>query len=76
MLLWHTVHDYASIATATVFILAAVTDWLDGYLARRVSAVLCVRAAVSNGHRDDMRRCGGSRIVLMLPVQCWLKLPP
>jgi hypothetical protein len=38
VLLWHTTHDYASVATASVFITAALTDWLDGYLARRVSS--------------------------------------
>lgn len=36
MLLWHAAHQYASIATAAVFIAASITDWLDGYLARRV----------------------------------------
>ncbi|KAI3426843.1 hypothetical protein D9Q98_006789 [Chlorella vulgaris] len=36
VLLWHTTHDYASVATASVFITAALTDWLDGYLARRL----------------------------------------
>ena len=39
MLLWFTAHRYASIATATVFILASITDWLDGYLARRLKIV-------------------------------------
>ena len=29
-------HRFASLATAAVFIAAAATDWLDGYLARRV----------------------------------------
>ncbi|EFN56690.1 hypothetical protein CHLNCDRAFT_51707 [Chlorella variabilis] len=36
MLLWHAAHQYASIATAAVFIAASITDWLDGYLARRM----------------------------------------
>ena len=34
--LWFHTHQYASISTALVFVLAAVTDWLDGYLARKV----------------------------------------
>lgn len=31
-----TTHQYASISTALVFVLAALTDWLDGFLARKV----------------------------------------
>lgn len=53
VLLWHTPHRTASSATAIVFIAAAVTDWLDGYLARRVGAaggpahggIMCEEAA-------------------------------
>lgn len=41
VVLWHTTHEKASIATAGVFIAAAVTDWLDGYLARRVRPCCC-----------------------------------
>lgn len=33
---WYTIHQYASIATAIIFIAASLTDWLDGYLARRM----------------------------------------
>jgi CDP-diacylglycerol---glycerol-3-phosphate 3-phosphatidyltransferase len=33
---WYWRHRFGSILTALVFILAAVTDWADGYLARRV----------------------------------------
>ncbi len=37
MILWEVPWRYSPIACAIVFIAAALTDWLDGYLARRVS---------------------------------------
>jgi CDP-diacylglycerol--glycerol-3-phosphate 3-phosphatidyltransferase len=36
ILFFYLPYAWASLATAAVFILAAVTDWLDGYLARRM----------------------------------------
>lgn len=33
--LWFLDHKYAPISTAATFIAAAVTDWLDGFLARK-----------------------------------------
>jgi CDP-diacylglycerol--glycerol-3-phosphate 3-phosphatidyltransferase len=36
VLFFYLPYAWASLATAAVFILAAVTDWLDGYLARRM----------------------------------------
>lgn len=34
---WYAGHTHAPIATAIVFITAAITDWLDGYLARKMA---------------------------------------
>lgn len=36
VLFFYLPYDWAPLATAAVFILAAVTDWLDGYMARRM----------------------------------------
>jgi len=36
VLFFYLPYAWASLAAATVFILAAITDWLDGYLARRM----------------------------------------
>jgi len=36
VLFFYLPYDWSSIAAAVVFILAAVTDWLDGYVARRM----------------------------------------
>jgi len=36
VLFFYLPYQWAPLATAAVFILAAVTDWLDGYLARRM----------------------------------------
>ena len=36
VLFFYLPYYWAPLATATVFILAAITDWLDGYLARRM----------------------------------------
>lgn len=48
---------WASAATAAVFILAALTDWLDGYLARRVRPVAGRGSAVLECPR--LRQPGG-----------------
>ena len=36
VLFFYLPYVWAPLATAAVFILAAITDWLDGYLARRM----------------------------------------
>ena len=36
MTVFYTQARWATLAGATIFVLAAITDWLDGYLARRV----------------------------------------
>ena len=36
VLFFYLPYDWAPLATAAVFILAAITDWLDGHLARRM----------------------------------------
>lgn len=41
MLLWEMEWRYSPITGAAVFIGAALTDWLDGHLARRVGAGAC-----------------------------------
>lgn len=39
VVLWFLPHRLASIASALTFIFAAITDWADGYLARRVGSL-------------------------------------
>ena len=38
VVLWFLPHKSAPLASALTFIFAAITDWADGYLARRVSS--------------------------------------
>jgi CDP-diacylglycerol---glycerol-3-phosphate 3-phosphatidyltransferase len=38
--LWYSPQEGAKLAAAYVFLGASITDWLDGYLARRVRALL------------------------------------
>ena len=39
VVLWFLPHRLAPLASALTFILAAITDWADGYLARRVCSL-------------------------------------
>jgi len=43
VVLWFLPHKSAPLASALTFIFAAITDWADGYLARRVSSPHCVQ---------------------------------
>lgn len=48
--LWETQWQYSPITAAIVFIAASITDWLDGYLARRVGASLGCTALFKPPH--------------------------
>ena len=37
--LWEWQWKYSPLTCAVIFIVAALTDWLDGYLARKVSGI-------------------------------------
>jgi hypothetical protein len=36
MVLWYVQHELAQLLVAVLFVTASVTDWLDGYIARKV----------------------------------------
>lgn len=49
MALWYSSHQLSPLLAAALFVTASITDWLDGYLARKVcvrvpAAVRCCRA--------------------------------
>ena len=50
ILFFYLPYAWSSLAAATVFILAAITDWLDGYLARRMGLMSKLGAASSIGY--------------------------
>ncbi|GAB4818680.1 hypothetical protein N2152v2_005726 [Parachlorella kessleri] len=59
--LWFHTHQYASISTALVFVLAAVTDWLDGYLARKMAipvSIMIAREVTMASLREWAAGCG------------------
>lgn len=46
VVLWFLPHRLAPLASALTFIFAAITDWADGYLARRVRSLAEMQPAV------------------------------
>lgn len=45
MVVWHTGSPSAPLLAAVLFGIASLTDWLDGYIARRVSVAAVARSA-------------------------------
>lgn len=50
VLCWYGAHQHAPVATAAVFIAASITDWLDGYLARKLALISGTCEQVSRKH--------------------------
>lgn len=52
MAVFYTQRAWATSAGATIFVLGAITDWLDGYLARKVVSSLGLYVLLNHLERD------------------------
>ncbi len=66
--------EWASLAACLIFILAAVTDWLDGYLARRMQLTSPLGAFL-DPVADKLMVATALVVVLQADPQLWLALP-
>ena len=65
---------WASTAAATVFVLAAITDWLDGYLARRLS-LMTAFGAFLDPVADKLMVASALVLIVQANPEPWLAIP-
>lgn len=66
--------EWAGLAACLIFVLAAVTDWLDGYLARRMQLTSPLGAFL-DPVADKLMVATALVVVLQADPQLWLALP-
>lgn len=57
VVLWFHPHQLAPLMAAITFIVAAITDWADGYLARRVRGRFACMQCLLESLLQSMERC-------------------